>query len=176
MDHLRRVENGKGFTLIEVLMAVVVLGIVTAIAIPNFMTWLPDARLKTAARDVFSNLQLTKMEAIKANSDYILRFDPAAGTYQMEDKDGNVKTVVQLSEYGSGVRFGSSTATAVPGDLGPIVADFISYADNKSEFYSRGTGKDGYIYLTNDRGTSYAVGSLTSGAVVLRKWNGASWT
>jgi len=178
MDYPGRIVNRKGFTLMEVLMALVVLGIATAIAIPSFTAWLPDARLKSAARDIFSNLQLTKMEAIKANSNYTIRFDAAAGTYQMENGSGVVQRTITLSDYGSGVRFGSAAASAVSGDPVALGPDYISYTDNKNVFNSRGTGNDenGYVYLTNSKGTSYAVGSRASGAVVLLKWDGGNWT
>jgi prepilin-type N-terminal cleavage/methylation domain-containing protein len=40
----------SGFTLIEVLMTIVVLAILAAVAVPGFSVWLPNYRLKAAAR------------------------------------------------------------------------------------------------------------------------------
>jgi hypothetical protein len=33
----------------------------------------------------------------------------------------------------------------------------------------------GYAYLQNNRNTCYAVGTWSSGIVVLRKWSGSAW-
>lgn len=179
MDHPVKLKNRKGFTLLEVIAVIAVLAILASIAVPGFSAWLPNARLKSAARDLYSNMQLTKIEAVKSNTDYTLEFDSGAGTYKMVDGSGTVRKTVTLSDYGSGVRFGSSAATSV--DASPMVSDFVSYADDDSDGYkegafnSRGTGEDGYVYITNDKGTSYAVGSRLSGAIVLLKWDGANW-
>ena len=70
------------FTLLELMVALVVLGILTAIAIPGFSTWLPKYRLKSAARDIYSNMQLAKMGAIKANADWAIVFDTTAGAHR----------------------------------------------------------------------------------------------
>jgi type IV fimbrial biogenesis protein FimT len=66
-----------GFTLIELLMTFVILGIMVSIAIPGFSRWLPNYRLKSAARDVFSNFQLAKLTSIKRNSYCTITFNQA---------------------------------------------------------------------------------------------------
>lgn len=58
-------EGLRGFTFLEVLMALLVIGIIAAFAIPAFSTWLPDYRLKAAVRDLFSSFQLAKIAATK---------------------------------------------------------------------------------------------------------------
>ncbi|MBN1227961.1 MAG: GspH/FimT family pseudopilin [Deltaproteobacteria bacterium] len=63
-----------GFTLIELLVTMIVLAIVTAITIPVFATWLPDYRLRAAARDLYSNFQLAKMAAMRNNSNCAIAF------------------------------------------------------------------------------------------------------
>lgn len=68
-----------GYTLIEVLVTMVVLAIVTAITIPVFARWLPDYRLRAAARDLYSNFQLAKMEAVRNNSNCAITFNQAIG-------------------------------------------------------------------------------------------------
>jgi hypothetical protein len=44
-------------------------------------------------------------------------------------------------------------------------------------FGSRGTLSvdEGYIYLTNGKGTAYAIGSGVGGAVVYRQWIAGAW-
>jgi len=68
-----------GFTLIELLVTMIILAIVTAITIPVFARWLPDYRLRGAARDLYSNFQLAKMAAVRNNSNCAVTFNQAIG-------------------------------------------------------------------------------------------------
>ena len=54
----------NGFTLVDLVATVSVLGILITVAIPAFSKWLPDQRLKSAARDLYTSMQLTKIGAI----------------------------------------------------------------------------------------------------------------
>jgi len=177
-----------GFTLIELLVALIVLGILTAIAIPGFSTWLPKYRLKHAARDVYSNMQLAKMGAIRSNADWAIVFDAGANRYLVcsDSGDGDWTTVgnndtektVNLGDYSSGVAYGHGNATDdIPGGGAPP-ADDITYTNDVLVFNSRGTGSGGYVYLENTSSTiTYGVGTRTTGVIRILKWNSstAAW-
>jgi hypothetical protein len=87
-----------------------------------------------------------------------------------------LKTVI-LPDYGSGLSFGPGSATRKVGQNEPV-ADSVSFPGDRAVFDSRGmmTGTfGGYAYITNNRNACYAVGTWSSGIVVLRKWNGSAW-
>ena len=163
-------RGALGFTMIEVMVVMVILAILSSIAIPGFSRWLPNYRLKGAARDFYSNLQLAKSGAIRDRADWAVEL--SGNTYIVtRDGSGTPFKTVNLTDYGSNVSFGAGSSTP---SAGAVTAD----SENPVVFNSRGftTNEDPILaYLTNSRNTSYAVGTLVSGAVVLRKWNGSGW-
>lgn len=70
----RKFNNTNGFTLLEVMVIVAVIGIVVAIAAPNFFSWLPNMRLREASQDLLSDMQRAKFEAIKRNRNVVISF------------------------------------------------------------------------------------------------------
>ena len=157
---MRIVKKNSGFTLIELLVVIVVIGIFVAIGVPNFMSWLPKYRLKSAARDLYSNMQLAKMTAVKSNTNCSITYSTDPDQYVLS---GGLSKTVVLGDYGSGVNFNG------PGNETFAVATIT--------FNSRGTSNAGYAYLSNSGNTAYyKIGPLSSGVIKLQKWvGGTSW-
>jgi prepilin-type N-terminal cleavage/methylation domain-containing protein len=180
----RKAESGV--TLIEVLTVLIILAVLAAAAVPAFSVWLPNYRLKNAARDLYSNLQLAKMGAVNKNRDWAVIFDDtvspgkyaiASGRGENDTWDGPagddpIEKIVHLAEY-KGVRYGHGDAGEAVG--GGALGSVITYNDDAAVFNSRGTCSAGYVYLQNDRNTAYAVGTRSSGVILLRKWTGSEW-
>ncbi|MBV8034331.1 Tfp pilus assembly protein FimT/FimU [Roseateles sp.] len=56
-------RRGSGFSLIELMVAVSVLAILTAVAMPSFVTWIRNARVRTVADALQSGLRVAQGEA-----------------------------------------------------------------------------------------------------------------
>jgi len=191
-----RLRGNSGFTLMELLVAVAVLGIMAAIAIPTFSVWLPNYRLGGAARDLYSNFQFARMNAIKSNTDWAIVFDQAStpgryyicsgqgangawdGPVAMGGDDTSEKTVNFMSYDSDGnIDLGhGNLAVDKPGN--PFIAgDNVVYQGNDwVNFTPRGTcGKVGYVYLHNGKEVVFAIHTRTNGLIQLLKWNGGVW-
>ena len=174
-SRIRGSRGYQGFTLLEVMITVIILGVLSSIAVPAFLVWLPDYRLRSAASDLYSNMQLAKMMAIGSNKKCWMIFDPdGSGSYEIRGPDGTPEKRVDFLDYDPdgniGYGRGNATRNATTSG-GPIQEDFISYRYNKATFNPCGMGSFGYVYLSNDRGTAYAVGTWFAGVIVLKKWN-----
>lgn len=57
-----------GFSLVELMIAVVILGILLAAAVPSYRSWLENSQIRTAAESVQNGLQLARAEAARGNT------------------------------------------------------------------------------------------------------------
>ena len=191
----KRRGQDKGFTLAEILVVVAIIGIMATIAAPNFSTWTADIRLKGAARELYSNMQMAKINAIKRNSDSAIVFDTTNNKYYFCDNpgvdttwtgindaigtgDNTIVQTIDLNSYKSGIGYGHASIPAgqsATTPAGTFPGDDVSYASNVVIFDSRGIGNGGYVYLQNNKNTVYAVGTQTSGVIMLKKWTGGGW-
>jgi type IV fimbrial biogenesis protein FimT len=60
--------SGRGFTLIELIVAMAVLGILAAVAAPAIGEYLATQRLKGAAEELQTDLQFARMESVQRNA------------------------------------------------------------------------------------------------------------
>ena len=75
-------HKNSGFTFTELMVTIAVIGILAALAIPNFISWLPNYRLKSGAEEIQSTLQLARITAIKENATATVDFNTANETYR----------------------------------------------------------------------------------------------
>jgi type IV fimbrial biogenesis protein FimT len=57
-----------GFTLIEVLIVVAILGIIVSMGLPSMRDLIASTKVKTAANDTFASLNIARSEAVKRNA------------------------------------------------------------------------------------------------------------
>lgn len=70
----------SGFTLLELLITVAILGIVTAIAVPSMGTYIKNDRLTTQINTLVSHLAYARSEAVKRSQSVVLCASTSAST------------------------------------------------------------------------------------------------
>ena len=188
-------KNKNGFTLIEVLIVIGVIGLLAGIAATSLLSWLPNMRLKAVARDLYSNMQHARVSAVKTNAVSAVVFDKQNSRYYLCDDwgadgswsgenddtgtgDNNIVMTFDLDSSNGAIRYGHATISGRNSATKPAVSipeDNISYLNNILTFNARGISNAGYVYLQNQNNTVYAVGTQASGVVKLVRWNGGGW-
>lgn len=206
------ISSCTGFTLAEIMVVCAVIAILSAVVVPAILTMLPNWRLKGTARELYSDMQDTRFQAIKANQPWAIIFhtgpalptppnplDPptyticstfGAGTGTVADwvslGDNTVRKTVDLGQpgvfYGHGTIPAGNSAT---NPAGPFPATEIDYpiagapmagTEHVLIFNANGTiSSAGFVYLQNLDNTVFAIGTQTSGVVMLRRWMGGTW-
>ena len=87
-------KKTRGFTAIEVMAAVVIIGLLAAIARPQVVTALQSFKLNAAAAKMLSDIRYTREMALSRHSTYGIEVNAASNYYQIFSLSGGVKTVI----------------------------------------------------------------------------------
>jgi type IV fimbrial biogenesis protein FimT len=95
-----RRRGARGFTLPELLIVLIVLGVLLTLGVPSFTSFIRNQRVKNASFDLFASLTLARSEAIVKNTAVTLT--PAGGAWTngwtISYVDGGGSTVTLRSQ------------------------------------------------------------------------------
>lgn len=117
----------RGFTIIEIAISLMILGILLALGLPSFVTWIGNTQIRSGADGVLNGIQLARAEAVRRNLSTQFVLTEAAATppttgwnVQVIDSAGAVVEVVQTRSKNEG----SPNAVAV---LTPADAAILTF-------------------------------------------------
>jgi len=96
-----RMSGARGFTLLEILLALTIAVLITAVAIPNFTPLLARAQLYSAARDIGSGLRYARGQAMARGKESEFELDVHKHFYRVtgRNKAYSLSEQVRLSLF-----------------------------------------------------------------------------
>jgi prepilin-type N-terminal cleavage/methylation domain-containing protein len=175
-----RREIGTGFTLVEMLIVIVVIGIVVGITLPSID--ITHYRTESAMQGIGMTLLSAERQAITSQHDIILMFDVANQRIRIHE-DANDNGVVDPGErvhgvsLGEGIVFGLGGAPARPMGPGPIVFTKVIGGYPALVFHRDGSASEaGGFYLTSVRAAASGTHTEDSRSIEIDRATGrAEW-
>jgi len=149
-------KPNAGFTLIEVMVAIAILGLIAGTSVYSFLNGLPERRVRAASRHLYAGIQKARSEAVKRGLRMTITFDIAADSLRITDAED--KTI-------------GSYAFAGYIDL------YEATGDNSFTYNSRGMGESGTVRIRycKSGATKRGVRVTSAGGIALIDETDSNW-
>lgn len=150
-DMLGRKNRESGFTLIEMMIVVAIIGATSALAIPNYIDWNARYQLRQAATEIQNQLSVARISAMSRNSVVTVNLALNSGKVQVSAVDASGASVIPAT------RMMDSVTGLNPA---PTVVAFSPLG-----LRSGGGSGNQQIGISNNRGLFYSVQVTPRGKV-----------
>lgn len=150
-------NENKGFSLVELLAAIGILGVLVAVSVPHFMEWTRNARCKETANFCSMTLRRAKGQAINLNQRVKVEFNLETRTVIMNVVGGPVILASKITE-GVGIK-GETGCTTTSGKV-------------SITFNPTGSSSSGYVCIFDGPTKKYkiGIGTANTGRIQMEKF------
>ena len=148
---LGRNPREGGFTLIEIMIVIAIIGLTSALAVPNYIEWNAKQQLRQAATEIQNQLSLARISAMSRNSVVNVSFVVSGGKVQFSAGDASGVSVIPATQM-------MSTVTGL--NPAPTAVAFSPLGIRSGG----GTGNQ-QIMISDNKGLSYSVRVTPRGKV-----------
>jgi len=171
-------QKNQGFSMLEILVVIAIVGIIAAFALPNALTFVKGYRLHANASAIAAQLNVTRFRATSQYKPYRLSINTSAGTSTRERLSTSYASPQseEAIPLDRGVRYLTTCpVSAKPGSIGSSV----TAASTAVYFNTRGlpvdsggiTYNNNVVYLANDNNLYDAVTVSLGGKVTIWNYN-----
>lgn len=129
-------KTNKGFTVAELMIVLVIIGVLASISTPYFLEYLKNQRLNGATRELYSALMNARMQAVSENRKIIVEIVSNHQYRFVRDINGN--EVIDAGDV-----------TGATTDIHPAYPDITFSANFNPVFRPNGTGKNPVITISS---------------------------
>lgn len=159
MKMSQSVRSAGGFTLIELMIGIGIIGVMSAVALYGWQGYRNNANLRTAARDIAADIAATRQKAASEGVRYRITFSTSANNYLIERGSAGGEPYVTVNTK-------SPTTLGAGSGLSITSANFSG--GSQVTFYTRGTLSPGSVNLSNSKGKTATITVEFSGRTYVK--------
>ncbi len=168
--------KNSGFSLIELIVVLSIISVFSTIAISSFMNWLPNYRLNAAVRELYSNMQKARVEAVKTHQNVLIEF--FVGAYTPGGNVGSYRVFVDKSAPSGSYNGGDDILVQVNMPKN-VSLYFNSFTGNTAGYTFRSlpwNNNWGSVEFRNNNSRYFQASLSAAGIIKIKKSNdGATW-
>jgi type IV fimbrial biogenesis protein FimT len=138
-------RQDSGFTLLEILIACSILGILTALAVPSFSSWIARQQLRQATTELAGNFTMARTAAMSRGSSVTVTTAMTAGKATLTF-GGNVFKSVTLSDRVTNITAATVAFNAFGGRSGGAANTLIVVTPSQGSAYSVAVTPSGRVF------------------------------
>lgn len=147
-------KNTLGFTLLELIVVLAVFAILVSIAVPSFITWRSDAKLRSAVSMIRGDLEMARSRAMRENNFVSVLFNTTNYLFFIDDGAGGGNRGDYIRDAGERLIRNRQLPAGVTIDLTETNFNGV----DQTQFNGRGRiGRTGKVIIVNSSGVERTI-------------------